>query len=38
MNLLHNVIGEELDNLNDQNIKLKIIGDLSPLPEKTRKA
>ena len=38
MNLLHNVIGEELDNLNDQNIKLKIIGDLSPLPEKTRKS
>jgi len=38
MNLLHNVIGEELDNLNDQNIKLKVIGDLSPLPEKTRKS
>jgi undecaprenyl diphosphate synthase len=38
MNLLHNVIGEELNNLNDQNIKLKVIGDLSPLPDKTKKS
>ena len=38
MKLLHNVVIEELDNLNDQNIKLKVIGDLSPIPEKTRKS
>lgn len=38
MNLLHNVIGEELNNLNKQNIKLKVIGDLSLIPEKTKKS
>ena len=38
MKLLHNVVIEELDNLNDQNIKLKVIGDLSPIPDKTRKS
>lgn len=35
MNLLHVVIKEELNNLIEQNIKLKVIGDLKGLPKKT---
>ena len=38
MNLLNVVIKEELDNLVEQNIKLKIIGNLDELPKKTRKS
>ena len=38
MNLLNNVISDELNNLNNQNIKLKVIGDLSPLPKKTKES
>ena len=36
MNLLNNVICDELNNLKNQNIKLKVIGDISLLPKKTR--
>ena len=36
MNLLNNVISDELNNLKNQNIKLKVIGDLSPLHKKTK--
>ena len=36
MNLLNNVISDELNNLKNQNIKLKVIGNLSPLPKKTK--
>ena len=38
MNLLHVVIKDELLNLIQQNIKLKVIGNLKKLPEKTRKS
>ena len=38
MNLLHVVIKDELLNLIKQNIKLKVIGNLKKLPEKTRKS
>jgi len=38
MNLLNVVIKEELDNLVQQNIKLKVIGNLHELPKKTRKS
>ena len=38
MNLLNNVISDELNNLKNQNIKLKVIGDLSPLPKKTKES
>tara|TARA_X000000368_G_scaffold188108_1_gene148359 strand:+ start:49 stop:753 length:705 start_codon:yes stop_codon:yes gene_type:complete len=38
MNLLHVVIKDELVNLIQQNIKLKVIGNLQKLPEKTRKS
>ena len=38
MNLLNNVISDELNTLNNQNIKLKVIGDLSPLPKKTKES
>jgi len=38
MNLLNNVIGDELNTLKNQNIKLKVIGDLSPLPKKTKES
>ena len=38
MNLLNVVIKEELDNLVEQNIKLKVIGNLHELPKKTRKS
>ena len=38
MNLLNNVISDELNNLKNQNIKLKVIGDLSPLPKKTQES
>ena len=38
MNLLNNVISEELNNLKDQNIKLKVIGDISLLPKKTKES
>tara|TARA_B100001758_G_scaffold105786_1_gene90643 strand:+ start:1188 stop:1892 length:705 start_codon:yes stop_codon:yes gene_type:complete len=38
MNLLHVVIKDELVNLIQQNIKLKVIGNLKKLPEKTRKS
>ena len=38
MNLLNNVICDELNNLKNQNIKLKVIGDLSPLPKKTKES
>ena len=38
MNLLNNVINDELNNLKNQNIKLKVIGDLSPLPKKTKES
>ena len=38
MNLLNNVINEELNNLNNQNIKLKVIGDISSLPKKTKES
>ena len=36
MNLLNNVISDELNTLKNQNIKLKVIGDISPLPKKTK--
>ena len=38
MNLLNNVISDELNNLKNQKIKLKVIGDLSPLPKKTKES
>ncbi|MEC7850648.1 MAG: isoprenyl transferase [Bacteroidota bacterium] len=38
MNLLNNVISDELNNLKNRNIKLKVIGDLSPLPKKTKES
>ena len=38
MNLLNNVISDELNALKNQNIKLKVIGDLSPLPKKTKES
>ena len=38
MNLLNNVISDEIYNLKNQNIKLKVIGDLSPLPKKTKES
>ena len=38
MNLLHVVIKDELLNLIQQNIKLKVIGNLQEIPEKTRKS
>lgn len=38
MNLLNNVINDELNTLKNQNIKLKVIGDLSPLPKKTKES
>jgi len=38
MNLLNNVISDELNTLKNQNIKLKVIGDLSPLPKKTQES
>ena len=38
MNLLNNVISEELNNLKNQNIKLKVIGDLKPIPKKTKES
>lgn len=38
MNLLNNVISDELNNLKKQNIKLKVIGDLNPLPKKTKES
>ncbi|MEC8702549.1 MAG: isoprenyl transferase [Bacteroidota bacterium] len=38
MNLLNNVISDELNTLKKQNIKLKVIGDLSPLPKKTKES
>ena len=38
MNLLNNVINEELNNLNNQNIKLKVIGYISSLPKKTKES
>tara|TARA_X000000368_G_C23006660_1_gene701491 strand:+ start:584 stop:1285 length:702 start_codon:yes stop_codon:yes gene_type:complete len=38
MNLLNNVISDELNNLKNQNIKLKVIGDLSLLPKKTKES
>ena len=38
MNLLHVVIKDELFNLIQQNIKLKVIGNLQELPKKTRKS
>ena len=38
MNLLNNVISDELNTLKNQNIKLKVIGDLSPLPKKTKES
>ncbi len=37
MNLLHVVIKEELNNLIEKNIKLKVIGDLKGLPKKQKK-
>ena len=38
MNLLNNVISDELNTLKNQNINLKVIGDLSPLPKKTKES
>ena len=38
MNLLNNVISDELNTLKTQNIKLKVIGNLSPLPKKTKES
>ena len=38
MNLLDVVIKEELNNLIEQNIKLKVIGDIQDLPNKTRES
>ena len=38
MNLLNNVISDELNTLKNQNIKLNVIGDLSPLPKKTKES
>ena len=38
MNLLNNVISDELNTLKNQNIKLKVIGNLSPLPKKTKES
>ena len=38
MNLLDVVIKEELNNLIEQNIKLKVIGDIQDLPKKTRES
>ena len=38
MNLLNNVISDELNTLKNQKIKLKVIGDLSPLPKKTKES
>ena len=38
MNLLNNVISDELNTLKNQNIKLKVIGDLTPLPKKTKES
>ena len=38
MNLLNNVISDELNTLKNQNIKFKVIGDLSPLPKKTKES
>ena len=38
MNLLNNVISDELNTLKNQNIQLKVIGDLSPLPKKTKES
>ena len=38
MNLLNNVISDELNTLKNQNIKLKVIGELSPLPKKTKES
>lgn len=38
MKLLNNVISDEIYNLKNQNIKLKVIGDLSPLPKKTKES
>jgi len=38
MNLLNNVICDELNNLKNQNIKLKVIGDISLLPKKTKES
>ncbi|MBJ24076.1 MAG: hypothetical protein CMB64_05335 [Euryarchaeota archaeon] len=38
MNLLDVVIKEELNNLIEQNIKLKVIGDIQNLPKKTRES
>ena len=38
MNLLNNVISDELNTLKNQNIKLKVIGDLGPLPKKTKES
>ena len=38
MNLLNNVISDELNNLKNQNIKLKVIGDISTLPKKTKES
>jgi len=38
MTLLHVVIKEELNNLIEQNIKLKVIGDLKGLPKKTEES
>ena len=38
MNLLHVVVKDELVNLIQQNIRLKVIGNLEDLPKKTRKS
>ncbi|MAR84862.1 MAG: hypothetical protein CL869_01530 [Cytophagia bacterium] len=38
MNLLKVVIEDEIDSLNEQNVKFNIIGDVSPLPESTKKS
>ena len=38
MNLLQVVVKDELENLIQQNIKLKVIGNLEDLPKKTRKS
>ena len=38
MNLLNNVISDELNTLKNQNIKLKVIGELSTLPKKTKES
>ena len=38
MNLLKVVIEDEIGSLNEQNVRFNIIGDVSPLPESTKKS